>query len=92
MIKVMIPKARDQPQLLSRFLLDMEKTISEIPLNKKESAKKIDNASSDVIGDVNATILTTMKRMPTNKGIYQCLTDFLNEFKKWKFIVLKFDC
>jgi len=78
----MIPKASDQPQLLSCFLLDIENIISEIPLNKNESAKKIDKASSEVTGDVNATILTTINNSPTSKGMYQCLIDLLIEFKK----------
>ena len=59
----------------------MEKTTSEIPPSKKESAKSMDKVSSELSGDVNATILTMTKNIPTSNGIYQCLITSLIDFK-----------
>ncbi len=66
----------------------MEKTISERPPNKNESAKRTDKVSSEVTGEVNATILTTINKIPTNRGICQCLMEFFIEFKNNDCIIL----
>lgn len=80
--KVIIPKTKDHPQLSSWFLLAIEKIISERPPNKNERAKKIDNVSKEVKGEENTTILITTNSKPTNNGMYQCLIEALNDFKK----------
>lgn len=80
-IKVMIPKAKDQPQFSNWCLITIEKTVSEIPPKKNDNAKRKDKVSSELPGDVNATILTTTKNTPTSSGMYQCLIALLIDFK-----------
>lgn len=83
-IKVMIPKAKDQPQFSNCCLLTIEKTASESPLNKNDKAKRKDKVNNELPGDVNETILTIIKNTPTRSGMYQCLIavwmDLKNEF------------
>ena len=81
-IEVTIPKAKDHPQLSNCSLFASENTISESPPNKKERANNKDNASNELSGQANDTPLTMMKNIPTNKGMYQCLMVFFNDFIK----------
>ena len=81
-IEVTIPKAKDHPQLSNCSLFASENTISENPPNKKEMANNKDNASNELAGQANDTTLTTMKNIPTNNGMYQCLMVFFNDFNK----------
>jgi len=90
-IKVRIPKAKDQPQFSNWCLLTIEKTVSEMPPNKNDKAKRRDKVSSELPGEVNATTLTMIKNIPTSKGIYQCLMALLIDFKKVGSIILIFN-
>ena len=74
---VKIPKAKDQPQFGRVFLLAIEKKTSDKPPNKKESAKNIERANKELRGEVKTTTLRMTNRIPTIKGMYQCLTEFL---------------
>lgn len=77
----MIPNAKDQPQLTIRCRLAMENTISEAPPMRKETANKIAKVINELKGEVNTTILTMTKKIPTNSGMYQCLMASLIDFK-----------
>ena len=81
-IEVTIPNAKDHPQLSNCSLFAKENTISESPPNKKENANNKDNASNELSGQAKDTTLTMMKNIPTNKGMYQCLMVFFNDFIK----------
>ena len=80
-IVVKIPKAKDQPQFGRVFLLAIEKKTSDNPLNKKDNAKNIESANKELSGEVKTAILRITNRIPTIKGMYQCFTEFLMEFR-----------
>lgn len=80
-IKVIIPKAKVQPQLSKRSLLTIENKTSDRPPKIKDSANKIESVIKEPIGDINAKTLTTTKKTPTSKGIYQCLITSFTVFK-----------
>ena len=90
-IKGRIPNAKDQPQFSNWCLLNIEKTVSEMPPNKNDKAKRKDKVSNELPGEVNATTLTMIKNIPTSKGIYQCLMALLIDFKKVGSIILIFN-
>ena len=90
-IVVKIPNAKDHPQFGSVCLLEMEKKISERPLNKKDSAKNIDSAKRELSGEVKTATLKTTNNIPTIKGMYQCFTEFLMELRKDGFMIFNFN-
>jgi len=84
---VKIPKAKDQPQFGSVFLLEMEKNTSDRPPNIKDKAKNIDNANKELRGEVKTAKLKITNKIPTINGMYQCFTEFLIESKNEVFII-----
>jgi len=50
---VIIPYVNVQPQLSISSLFEIEKMISEIPENKKDTAKNTESATYDAVGNAN---------------------------------------
>src|SRR5690554_1333398 len=78
---VIIPKAKDHPQLCNWSLLAIAKMISDIPPNRNDRLNKMARASEDVAGDVKVMMLTIIKNIPTNRGMYQCFNALLIRLK-----------